>query len=800
MLSTHAKLAFRQLKRNKVFTFLNILGLTLGLTTFLLITLYVADELSYDRFNMKAGRIVRLNTDLKLNGAFTAFADATPPVAGTLRAHYPEVEATVRICPVAGARFRNGNEELPEPNIALCDPGIFDIFTLPMIEGDPHTALQDPHAVVITESTARRYFNTTRVVGRTLARIDEPTIKTITGVIRDLPAQSHFHYDFLLSMHSSGLDVNNSYYALYPMSTYVLLKPDADRKAFDKKLAAFMRTWDKDYAEYEKGGMFMQLGATPLTDIHLRSHRTDELSANGNIQYIYIFSAIALFVLLIAGINFMNLSTARSANRAREVGVRKVLGSPRWQLIAQFLTESLALTAIATIMAFFLTWIALPWFNQLTGKEFTFSTDVLSWLLPSLLVIMIVVGLFSGAYPAFFLSAFRPMQVLKSKLALGGRGSRLRSTLVVLQFSISICLIVGTLVVLRQLHYIQHRDPGYDRNQVLVIKGMDGLTNSGTLKKEIQGLTGVANATLSDFLPTNTNRWHNFGTLDGSGQNAMQTELWVVDKDYISTMGMYMIKGRNFSADMPTDTTAIVINEAAVRMFGIPGDPLNKTIYYPHYFHPTHFHIIGVVKDFNFTSIRTSVAPLVLVNRAGDVQAGLSNLDIRVTPGHVPDVLAQVKAKWAAFAPQRPFDYSFMDEDFDAIYRAEQRMGQVVVVLTTLAIIIACLGLFGLATYAAEQRSKEIGIRKVLGADIPSIVALLSKDFARLIILAILIASPLAWYCLHQWLQNFAYRTTIDAWIFAIAAAIVLLVALVTTLIQSLKAAVVNPIGSLRSE
>jgi putative ABC transport system permease protein len=799
MLSTHAKLAFRQLKRNKIFTLLNIFGLTLGLATFLLIMLYVADELSYDRFNLKADRIVRLNTDLKLNGAFTAFADATPPVAGTLRAHYPEVEATVRICPMRDARFRKGNEELPEPNIALCDPGIFDIFTLPMVEGDPHTALQDPQSVVITESTAMRYFNTTHVVGRTLARIDEPNVKTITGVIRDLPAQSHFHYDFLLSMHSSGLDVNNSYYALYPMSTYVLLKPGADRKVFDKKLAAFMRTWDKDYAEYEKGGMFMQLGATPLTDIHLRSHRTDELGTNGSIQYVYIFSAIALFVILIAGINFMNLSTARSANRAREVGVRKVLGSPRRQLIAQFLSESLALTAIATIIAFLLTWITLPWFNQLTGKEI-FLRPALPWLLPSLLAITAAVGLFSGAYPAFFLSAFRPIQVLKSKLALGGRGSRLRSTLVVLQFSISIFLIVGTLVVLRQLNYIQHRDPGYDRNQVLVIKGMDGLTNPGTFKKEIQGLTGVANATLSDFLPTNTNRWHNFGSLDGSGQKAIQTELWVVDGDYVPTMGMHMVKGRNFSGDMSTDTTAILINETAARMFGINGDPLNKTIYYPHYFHPTHFHIIGVVKDFNFTSIRTSVTPLVLVNRAGDVQAGLSNLDLRITPGHVPDVLAQVKAKWAAFAPQRPFEYSFMEEDFDAIYRAEQRMGRVVVVITTLAIIIACLGLFGLATYAAEQRAKEIGIRKILGADISSIVALLSKDFARLIILAILIASPLAWYCLHQWLRNFAYRTTIDASIFAIAAAIVLLIALLTTLLQSLKAAVVNPVHSLHSE
>lgn len=769
MLNPHIKLAFRQLKKNKVFSLLNILGLTLGLTTFLLIALYVTDELSYDRWNTKADRIVRTNTDLKLNGTFTAFADAAPPVAGTLRAHYPEEEATVRIYTQKDARFRKDNVALPEPNTAICDPGIFDIFTLPMLEGDAHTALKDPLSVVITESTAQRYFNTTHVLGRTLTRVDEPGVRTITGVIRDLPAQSHFHYDLFLSMHSSGLDANNNYYSLYPISTYVLLKPGTDRKAFDKKLAAFMHTWSKEYAAFEQGGMLMQLNETPLTDIHLHSHRTDEPGVNGNIQYIYIFSAIALFVLLIAGINFMNLSTARSANRAREVGVRKVLGSPRRQLIAQFILESLTLTAVAALIAFLLTWISLPWFNQLTGKQLSLM-PTFPWLLPSLLAITVVVGLFSGAYPAFFLSAFRPVQVLKGKLALGGKGSRLRSTLVALQFSISIFLITGTLVILRQLYFIQHRDPGYDRNQVLIIKGTDDLKDPLMLKKEVQDLTGVTRATFSDFLPTNTHRWHNFGNLDNSSQDYQQTELWVVDEDYIPTMGMHLTSGRNFSHDMATDTTAVIINETAARMFGITVSPLNKTIFYPSYFHhPTHFHIIGVVKDFNFTSIRTSVTPLVLVNRAGNVTEGLSSLDIRIAPGHVQDVLTQVKAKWTAYAPQRPFDYSFMDEDFDAIYRAEQRMGRVVIVLTALAIAIACLGLFGLATYAAEQRAKEISIRKVLGASVPSIIALLSKDFARPIALAIAIATPLSWYAMHRWLENFAYRTTIDGWIFVIA-------------------------------
>jgi len=796
----HLKLALRQLQKNRGFTALNIFGLTIGLTTFLLIVLYVTDERSYDRWNVNADRIVRLNTDVKSNGVVATLANAAPIVAATLRRHYPEVEATARIAHYPDVHFYKDHLAVAEPAVAWADENVFRFFTLPLVEGDPRTALKDKHAVVLTESAAMRYFNSTHVVGRTIENADDKKTMEVTGVMRDFPAQSSFRFDFLISIHDAHiLDDNPNFYALYPMSTFVLLRPGADRAAFDARLAGFMRSYAGEYAAMEdenKGAFKISIGETALTDIHLYSHRTDELGVNGSIQYVWIFTAIAVFVLLIAGINFMNLSTARSANRAREVGVRKVLGSLRRQLAGQFLTEALLLTAVATVIAVGLTWLSLPWFNHLTGKELRLSGAVWRWLLPSLLLIIGTMALFSGAYPAFFLSAFRPVQVLKGKLALGGKGSGLRSGLVVLQFSISILLIVGTLVVFRQLSFIRHRDQGYSRDQVLVVKDVDGIPHAEDLQKQLKQLTGVEGVTMTDYLPTGTRRWHNYGQAEGKGM-FMQTELWVVDADYIPTMDMRILAGRNFSRDMGTDSAAIIINESAANRFGLTDNPIGRTIHYTYFGRPTDFHIVGIVKDFNYSSVRTLVEPLVLVCRPQDDQAGFA---IRIAPGHIPDVLEKVRAKWKAFEPNRAFSYSFMDQDFDAIYRTEQRMGGLIVVLTGLVIFIACLGLFGLAAYAAEQRAKEIGIRKVLGAGVPAIVGLLSRDFARLIAVALCIAVPLSWWMMHRWLQNFAYRTDISVWVFAAAAAIVFSIAALTTVFQSVRAAVVNPVNSLRSE
>ena len=794
-------LAFRQLKATKGFTFINILGLTLGLTTFLLIVLYVADELSYDRFNTKAGRIYRVNTDLRLGQHTSYMADAAPPVASTLLRNYPDIQRAVRMLPQPGTTFLKGDAKIAEPRVVICDPQLFDIFTLPMIEGNAATALQAPNTVVITESTAKRYFGsiaTTTIIGRTIRDIDDSALLTVTGVIRDLPDQSSFHYDFFISMQGNGMKNNNSFYALFPMSTFILFKPGANPAALQRQLPDFMYKFDKQYSQWDTSEYSLHINLTALTDIHLRSNRSDELSPNGNIQYVYIFSAIALFVLLIAAVNFMNLSTARSANRAREVGVRKVLGSARGALIAQFLSESLLVTIVSTLLALGLAALILPLFNQLAAKSLHLNGPTLAWLAPAILPLVLAVGLLAGAYPAFFLSAFRPVEVLKGKLSAGFKGGALRSTLVVFQFSVSLFLIVGTLMIYRQLDFIQNKDLGFDRSRILSINGTSMIADPITLKKEIATLPGVANATLSGFLPTNDRRWHNFGSVKGRTKIVTETQSWLVDANYIPTLRMQMVEGRNFSAAFGTDSTAIVINETAAQAYGIADNPLNQVINLTGYNNGhTDFHVIGVVKDFNFNSLRNNITPLVMIiNRMETPQ----QLHVRVSTNNLPALMSQLKGKWAALAPHQPFEYSFMDADFDALYRSEQRMGQLSILFSVLAVAIACLGLFGLAAYAAEQRTKEIGIRKVLGSGVSGIVALLSKDFLRLIALSILISSPLAWLAMRQWLQNFAYRTTVDPWLFAIAAALVLFIALATTIFQSIRAALANPVDSLRSE
>jgi putative ABC transport system permease protein len=800
MQNPNVKLAWRQLLKNKGFTALNIFGLTLGLTTFLLIVAYLRDELSYDRFNTKADRIYRINTDTYLDGQLNQFASAPPPVAPTLLRYYPEVAQAVRmLSPDEGLLIQKGAAQIKEDRIVQCDSSIFQVFTLPMIQGDPRTALRQPHTVVITETMAQKYFGTSAAVGGVLRVVDDSIPLTVTGVIRDLPQQASFHFDFFVSLRKTGEEKDGNFYSIYPMSTFVLLRPGADPEAFKRNLAGVMRRFAPEYAGMEddnKGAYYQRLSAMPLTDIHLHSSRRDELGVNGNIQYVYIFSSIALFVLLIAAINFMNLSTARSANRAREVGVRKVLGSLCSALIGQFLTESMLITAFAATLAVGLLRIVLPWFNGLADKKLLFDAHTLAWVLPTTGGAVIVVGLLAGVYPAFFLSSFKPVQVLKGKLATSFSGSGFRSTLVVCQFSISLFLIVGTLVVYRQLSYIHNRDLGFDRDRVLIVKGMESLHDPATLKQQVRGLPGVNDATLSGYLPTNRKRWHNYLRVKENQQGGW-CELWKVDENYLPTMGMRLVAGRNFSRAYGTDSNAIVINETAARTWGIEKNSLNKTVSVPWYGATRFMHIIGIVKDFNFTTMKDKINPLALIN---DLDEDAILLVVRAKTDNWPGLLAGLKSRWAGLVPNRAFEYSFMDNDFDALYRAEQRIGRLSILFSALAILIACLGLFGLAAYAAEQRTGEIGIRKILGASVPNIVGLLSKDFGRLIALAILIATPLAWLGMNKWLQSFAYRTTISPWLFVLAALIVILIAAATTIYQSIRAAVVNPVETLRNE
>jgi putative ABC transport system permease protein len=792
MIKNFIKTALRSLLKNKGFTFINVFGLALGLATCLLIVFYVFDELSYDRYNTKYERIYRVNTDLKYNGVLTHFGTTAKPVAAALAREFPEVERSARISGALNIRFKKGNEIIREDEdntTFYCDPGVFGIFTMPMLYGDPKTALAEPNSIVISESEAKKYFNRTNVVGRTLFLVTDSSTYKITGVMRDMPSQSHFRANFLMSMSQK---TDNSWNSIGGFWTYILLRPGAGGKRFEAKLDGFMRRRldglpSFKYEQFARHGNYLRLNLMPLKDIHLHSNLQWQLGAGGNVQYIYIFSAIALFILLLACVNFMNLSTARSANRAREVGVRKVLGSSRKYLIAQFLSESIMLTLAAAIIAVLAAWALLPLFNQVSSKQLAITMQTFTWLLPALLVIIIVVGVLAGSYPAFFLSAFQPITVLKGKLSAGLKGGALRGFLVVFQFAISIFLIIGTFVIYNQLNYMQNKDIGYNRNQVLIVKNMTAIGDPKILKREIKQLPDVVDATLTSFLPTNSGALNNLISND-KGKDIF-TAFWPVDEDYLQTMGMKLVKGRDFSREFATDTAAVIINETAAGMFGYTKDPLNQIL-------SKKYHVIGVVKDFNFTSLRDNIGPLVM-QMADDWHASLS---VRVSTTNLPALMARIKETWRSQAPNEQFEYSFMDEDFNALYSNEQRMGKLFVIFTTLAIIIACLGLFGLAAYAAEQRTREIGIRKVLGANVAGLMAMLSKDFIKLILIAILIASPLAWLAMQKWLQGFAYRDGIHWWFLAVTAVGAILIAFVTISFQSFKAASANPVDSLRSE
>ena len=800
MIRNYIKTAYRSLLKNKGFTVLNVLGLSVGLATCLLIVFYVVDEFSYDRYNVNAERIYRVSEDVSLNGNHIFSASTEKPLMDALKS-FPQIEKMARIIPkeslfLSSSKFsvRKGNNNISEKNVTYAESGLFDVFTLPMIDGNPSTALTEPHSAVITESTAKKYFNKTDVVGETLT-INDTSIFKITGVIKDIPVQSHFNYDFILS-YSSIPEFKAYGWGYASIHNYLLLKPGTDVKNLEAQIRNIEIKNSFSPTAWTTGSNYLKVVLTPLLDIHLRSNASYELTENGNIEYVYIFSLIAIFILLIACVNFMNLSTARSSNRAKEVGVRKVLGSARKYLVAQFLTESLLVTLVSTIIAVALAWLAMPLFNQMAAKHLGFSAHSFTWLLPSLLVIVLIIGFLAGSYPAFYLSAFQPIEVLKGKIAAGFKGGFLRSFLVVFQFSISIFLIIGTLVIYNQLKYIRTKSLGYDRSQMLVIKNVNVLGKQAKiLKQEVKQMSGVVDVTMSTYLPTGDDRNVTglFPELPIDIKHDVLTEFWPVDEDYMKTLDIKLIAGRNFSNQMASDTAAMIVNEAFVKKFGRK-DPLNQTLYRDSYGIQA-YHIIGVMKDFHFSSLKDQIKPLALYY---DEDRGA--ITARVKTANLPALMSQIEDKWKDLSPNNAFTYSFMDQDFDATYRSEQRIGTIFVSFTALAIAIACLGLFGLAAYAAEQRNKEIGIRKVLGASVSTIVSMLSMDFIKLVFISILIASPVAWWAMNKWLQDFAYRINIQWWVLALAGFAAIFIAFITISFQSIRAAIANPMKSLRSE
>ena len=809
MIKNYFTIAWRNLTKNKVYSFINIAGLAIGLASFLLIALYMLDELGYDRFNVKADRIYRINSDIRFGGGDLHLPVSSDMMGQLLIKDYPMIEQYTRIYTSSGSKLiRKDKVFISEERVAHVDSTFFDVFTLPAVSGNTKTALNEPNTVVVTESAAKKYFGSINVLGKTIETKDEKNpVYKITAVIKDIPANSHFHFDFMFSM--KNVDYQWGSLTSHNFHTYLVLKKGSDYKQLERNFDQYINKYVlpsvqqfikiSSMDEFKKAGNKLEYTLIPLTKIHLYSDRSFELSPSGNIQYVYIFSAVALFILIIACINFMNLTTARSASRAKEVGIRKVLGTERWNLIFQFLTESTLMAILSLLLAVLIAYLVLPVFNEVSGKTMFLESLFSLRILPLLIILPFIVGFLAGSYPAFYLSGFRPIEVLKGKLKLGGQRTSLRSILVVFQFTTSIVLIVGTLIIYKQLRYIQSKDLGYSKEQVLTVQSTYTLgLQDKVFKNSILQMNGVVSGTLSSYLPvTNSSRSDNTyfkdATLDL--KNGLDMQCWRVDYDYFKTLGMHIIRGRGFSESFGGDSNAVVINETTAGLLGYK-DPIGKKIYRSGDGKDIKVYtIIGEVKNFNFESLKQSIGPLSFFLGSSSAMASF-----KVNTTNIPELLKKIESKWKEMSPDMPFNYNFLDESFNDMYASERRVGKIALIFATLAILIACLGLFGLATFIAEQRTREIGIRKVLGASVQGIVQLLSMDFLKLVVISFILAAPLSWWVMNNWLSDFAYRVPMQWWVIGLAGLFAMIIAVVTVSFQAIRSAVANPVKSLKTE
>ncbi|WP_026463562.1 ABC transporter permease [Adhaeribacter aquaticus] len=807
MLKNYFKIACRNLWRNKAFSAINIFGLAIGMATCMVIMLFIADELSYDRYNKKADRMVRLTFKAVLNGNLLSFPTSAAPAAQTLLADYSEVQEATRLRQMGGVIFSYENRTFKEEAIAYVDANFFQVFTIPIIQGNAKTALTEPNTVVISKEAAHRFFGKENPIGKVLQNKSENTSYKVTALIDEVPSNSHFHYDIFVSM-ASYAPAKEPTWLSNNFVTYLVLPPGYNYKELEAKLPDVVekymgpeikKSMGLSLAEHRKQGNEVGLYLQPLKDIHLHSDYTNDLQANGDIRYVYIFGAIAIFMLLIAGINFMNLSTAGASKRAREVGIRKVLGSVKRDLVQQFLLESVLLTVLALLLAISLVYLVLPVFNELAGKALTLQLANNIWLVPGLLMFGLVVGILAGCYPAFYLSSFRPVAVLKGTITKGKESLNLRSGLVVFQFFISIALIVSVTVVYQQLTYIQNKKVGYDKEQVLVVHDSYLLgSQEEVLRQKLLADPRVLNASISSYLPAGPTNSNNSVVLaDNDASKSVNTNQFRVDYNYLPTLGIQLVTGRNFSKDFASDSLGLIINEAAVRAFGWNNNILGREVscFINNKGDKAVYKVIGVVKDFHFKSLHQRIGPLLLM--LGD---NGGSIVVKAKTKDIAGLLTALKGEWTSFSKDTPLVYTFLDERFMQTYQKEKKIGYILSIFAGLTIFVACLGLFGLATFTAEQRTKEIGIRKVLGASLPNLVSLLSRDFLKLVLLANIIAWPLAWYAMNKWLQDFEYRTSISWWVFILAGALAILIALVTVSYQAIKAAVANPVKTLRNE
>jgi putative ABC transport system permease protein len=795
------------MRKHKGFSLINIAGLAIGIASCLLIVLFVQSELSYDRFHEKAERIHRVGFTFHVGTNQFDAALGPCPLAAAMIDEFPEVQSAARIFARqsrGGDVFvRYGERRYKENKFLWADPELLEILTIPFIKGSPEEALAQPNSVVMTAETATKYFGQEDPIGKML-ELGDGSLYMVNAVTESWPENSHFRFDFLASFSSLPKSKDLDFYDT-AVFTYILLRENASIGELESKLPEFSgkcmapiieKIMAVPYQEFLESGNFIGFMTQPLRDIHLRSKWGNELEPQGSFNTVIIFSAIAVLILIVACINFINLTTARSTQRANEVGVRKVVGSSRGQLIRQFLSESIFLSFLSFLLALIFVEIALPVFNNLVGKKFS-SGHILDW--PFLLVLLIgafVIGTAAGSYPAFLMASFRPVAVLKGKIQSSMRGRRFRDALVVFQFCASVVLLVGTAVIYTQLHYIRNKELGFDKEHVVVIQRAEKLGSQQlAFKDQLYQNPDVLSATFTDSLPQILLEAKVFQK-EGEGSQENNTLITITaDYDLLKTYGLEMIAGRYFERERSTDPAAIVLNETAIKALDIQ-DPLEKRLVLVGLKRKP-MNIIGIINDFHMESLHTKIGPTGVILFGARPSVLLS---VRVQPGDLPKTLGFLEGKWSEFTNNQPFEYVFFDDQFDMLYKAEIQAGKVITAFACLAVFIACLGLLGLASFTASQRTKEIGIRKVLGATTSGILVLLNKNFVKRVLVANLIAWPLAYYAMNKWLQNFAYRIRISFWMFLASAVIALLIALFTVSYQSFRAARGNPVDSLRYE
>jgi len=798
MIKNLLTVAFRNFKRDSWYSLLNILGLTIGITFSLFLIFYVKDELSYDKYNEKADRIFRISSNIKESDKDTMRWVSTQfPLAPTLKKDYPEVEEAVRFVGEDRKMYRRGEQRIYEDKIFYTDSNVFKVFTYPMLQGNPNTALTEPKSLVLTESVAEKFFGKSNtVVGQTLEDAKGEIFK-VTGVVKDVPYNSHFRFNMLISrttLPRTGQFDDNSGWGSFNYFAYVLVKPNTDPAAFQKKLIPM---YDKYMAPiFAKFNVTMRYVVLPILSIHLHSKRSGEPEEQGSMSYIYIFSAVAFFMLIIACINYMNLTTARSARRAREIGIRKVTGSTQPQLMAQFLLESTLTALFALLLSIGLVALLLPVFNTLAGKNISFGSLMEPGTFLILLLIVLFVGFVGGSYPALYLSKFDPIHILKGSLSKGSSNVGLRRVLVVVQFSIAMIMLICTLIVYSQLNYIRHRDLGFDQNELVTVPvntNRDARSQIIAFTDAVRKDPHIKSVSTAEAVPGQGISFNLFSVQTDKGYIDQGVNVYGVDEHYFTTLGMQIKTGRGFTG-LGDTLHSIVVNQNMVEYFKWK-DPIGKRVKFPGDTSGRFLEVVGVVRDFNQQSLYNKIAPLILVYRPNNY-----NIQLKLDARDVQSSLAGVQKTWRASFADLPFDYNFLDKSLNSQYEAEQKRGKLFTTFSVITVLITCLGLLGLIAFTTQQRQKEISMRKIMGAGLSQLISLITRNFLALVGISCLIAFPVAYLFMDKWLGLFQYKMDFSLMPYLLAAITVLLITFLTVLYHTLRAALANPSQSLRSE